>query len=61
MDTQTEIQSQKSSNIVQPKTPPDVTCTQADFLRTAADRRERRGETVTALLFRNEAWRLENC
>jgi hypothetical protein len=32
----------------------------ADWLRIAADRRERRGEPVTALLFRNEAYRLEN-
>jgi hypothetical protein len=34
--------------------------TEADYLRMAADRRERRGEPVTALLFRNEAWRMEN-
>lgn len=33
--------------------------TEADFLRMAADRRERHGEPVTALLFRNEACRLE--
>lgn len=31
---------------------------EADYLQMAADRRERRGEPVTALLFRNEAYRL---
>jgi hypothetical protein len=55
METKTAVESSESK--VESARKPR---TEADHLRMAAERRAQRGEPVTALLFRNEAFRLEN-
>jgi hypothetical protein len=64
METTTLHPDRSAQEKVHPDTRPNEksgkdVCTASDYLRIAAERRERRGEKVTALLFRNEAYRLE--